>query len=254
MFESLPRDALATDVALVEDRPTVAVLAERDTPILIFEFSAANGWEQASAIGVDWGGAEIMPMQILLVDLTGDGSAEFFVEHIPYNDTLGVVYRHHTDGRWTLEVEGRAMTPTPQGNLRGYDETCVPDCAAGLVVEYEYSWTGSAFSYQAFDTRGNEIDLYVTTACVGDYIARSGPPLRRCDKGPLVETLQAALQWAGFLVSTDGTPPAVDGYYGPSTETSVRLFQLYLGEPVDGIAEGPWFYDLIENYNLSNGY
>ena len=37
------------------------------------------------------------------------------------------------------------------------------------------------------------------------------------------------------------------------TETSVRYYQLLIDVPVDGIAQGSWYYDLFETYNAAMG-
>jgi peptidoglycan hydrolase-like protein with peptidoglycan-binding domain len=46
----------------------------------------------------------------------------------------------------------------------------------------------------------------------------------------------------------------VDGYFGPETEYSIKVYQYQNHLAVDGMVEGQWYHDLIENYNLLNGY
>ena len=56
-------------------------------------------------------------------------------------------------------------------------------------------------------------------------------PIRRCDRGDDVKTIQAALGRAGY-------PLTVDGYFGPHTDRAVRAFQGDNGLHVDGLV-GP---------------
>ena len=56
-------------------------------------------------------------------------------------------------------------------------------------------------------------------------------PVRLCDKGDDVKTIQAALRFDGHSVS-------VDGYFGPKTQSAVLSFQRQHGLTVDGLV-GP---------------
>lgn len=63
------------------------------------------------------------------------------------------------------------------------------------------------------------------------YEVGSDYPLQRCDEGAAVAAVQERLSSAGFDV-------AVDGYFGPATETALRAFQARTGLVVDGLV-GP---------------
>lgn len=56
------------------------------------------------------------------------------------------------------------------------------------------------------------------------------PQLRRGDDGPAVELLQRALTQRGFALG------AIDGDFGPKTETALKAFQLSVGLASDGVA------------------
>ena len=68
---------------------------------------------------------------------------------------------------------------------------------------------------------------HVEATVCPSYRANDQYPLRLCDKGDDVRTIQAALRRAGY-------PIAVDGYFGPNTLRAVRAFQEDNGLTVDG--------------------
>lgn len=63
------------------------------------------------------------------------------------------------------------------------------------------------------------------------YRANDQYPIRLCDKGDDVKTIQASLRRAGY-------PVTIDGYFGPGTNRAVRAFQDDNGLRVDGLV-GP---------------
>lgn len=63
------------------------------------------------------------------------------------------------------------------------------------------------------------------------YITTDQYPIRLCNKGDDVKTIQAALRYAGHSIS-------VDGYFGPNTQRAVLTFQRQHGLTVDGLV-GP---------------
>jgi peptidoglycan hydrolase-like protein with peptidoglycan-binding domain len=56
---------------------------------------------------------------------------------------------------------------------------------------------------------------------------------------------------SGLLYTTSNNP--TDGYFGPETEYSIKVYQYANQLKVDGVVEGQWYRELIENYNLVNG-
>jgi peptidoglycan hydrolase-like protein with peptidoglycan-binding domain len=66
--------------------------------------------------------------------------------------------------------------------------------------------------------------------CGDTYTYNYDLPLKPCDKGMGVESVQSQLVNEGFQVD-------LDGYYGQGTETAVRQFQAAHGLPVTGIVD-----------------
>lgn len=80
-----------------------------------------------------------------------------------------------------------------------------------------------------------------TWAALPSY-REASPELREGGKGPVVAWLQKAL--AGSDVAVDFTPyaGAIDGIYGPKTDTALRALQSWAGVPVDGVVgDDTWF-------------
>ena len=70
-------------------------------------------------------------------------------------------------------------------------------------------------------------------------------PIRLCDKGDDVKTIQAALRRVGY-------PVTVDGYFGPHTNRAVRGFQQSNGLTVDGLV-GPRTWRALNTTLHSSG-
>ena len=66
--------------------------------------------------------------------------------------------------------------------------------------------------------------------CGDTYVYNDELPLKPCDQGMGVESVQSQLLNAGFQVDSDG-------YYGQGTETAVRQYQASRGLPVTGIVD-----------------
>lgn len=240
----------STSAELVDGMPTGVLIDTQSGATTVWNYSRDDGWFETDLVPLDWSPGNSFLNEIRLLDLTGDGSAEVFVNYFPYNDNLGVVFALRS-GSWTEIAYGEALSLNSDNSLSGSEKTCVPDCASGPQLSFRLTWNGSAFTRQDIDDFDNPIEVYVKVGCVGDYRPRTYAPLQKCDKGEPVRQLQAALDYFGFLITSDNEPPAVDGYFGKDTATSVRLYQLYLGIPVTGIADGSWYYQLIEAYNTS---
>lgn len=232
----------STGVALTEGIPIAAVLDPAAGTLSVWEFDTDTGWSQADLLPVDWGdyiGAD----RLLVQDLTGDGSAEVFMNFYPTNDNFGVVFMLRDTG-WVDVVGGQALDVTDDGVLQGYEETCRPNCAEGPYIPYRLRWSGSAFVRQDYDSFGNPAEYYISTPCPKPYNRRTSAPFVRCDTADGVKVLQEALIHYGFLWASEA-----DGFFGPDTETAVRIYQLQVGVPVNGIVDGNWYYSLIESYN-----
>jgi peptidoglycan hydrolase-like protein with peptidoglycan-binding domain len=66
--------------------------------------------------------------------------------------------------------------------------------------------------------------------CGDKYVFNEELPLKPCDQGMGIESVQSQLLGAGFQVD-------LDGYYGQGTETAVRQYQASRGLPVTGIVD-----------------
>jgi peptidoglycan hydrolase-like protein with peptidoglycan-binding domain len=101
------------------------------------------------------------------------------------------------------------------------------------------------------DNYGNKFTPLIGTSC-NTFTPNDYEPYKVCDKGEGIRYLQQVLQDSGLLYSTSNNP--VDGYFGPETEYSIKVYQYQNQLPVNGMVEGQWYRDLIENNNLMNGY
>lgn len=238
---TLPTDLTPTRAALVDDRPMATTVDTVTGELAIWEYNDEGEWFRADSLMLSFGNELPYIDDIKFLDLTDDGSAEIWVEYFPGNDTVGSVFRHENE-QWELVASGTGLTPGSDGStqLRGTENSCKPDCAAGNYYPYTYTWNGSAFKFQAYDNVGNPAYFEVTTDCPKPYNANDSLPLRRCDKGEKVRRLQAALAAEGFLWSDE-----VDGFFGPGTETAVRYYQLAHYLEVNGVVDS-WYWDLVQ--------
>ena len=100
------------------------------------------------------------------------------------------------------------------------------------------------------DFEGNTFTLKLSPGCDA-FTPREYEPFGLCDKGQSIRYLQQILHDWGILQSSNGNP--VDGYFGPETEYAVKVAQYMADAPVTGVAEGQWYYETVETYNLLNG-
>ena len=77
--------------------------------------------------------------------------------------------------------------------------------------------------------------------CGDKYVFNEELPLKPCDQGIGIESVQSQLLGAGFQVD-------LDGYYGQGTETAVRQYQAAHGLPVTGIVDFETYKKLGTNY------
>ncbi|WP_373070468.1 peptidoglycan-binding protein [Gemmatimonas sp.] len=247
-----PASVASSSVGIIAAKLTAATL-DRDTGLVSIWAADGNGtWIESDEWLVEgWSPGMSGIENMAMVDLTNDGSTELFLEYSSGNGFVGRVYQQGTPG-WTSIGFGELLRLQEDGTLLGTTEVCLPSCAAGFGVPYSYLWDGSRFVTQAVDSFGNPITVFVETTCPS-YRFVVYAPLSRCAKGDAVQQLQFALDAAGSLFYTDYGRQATDGYFGAGTETSVRLYQFRNGLPVTGVAEGQWYYNLIEDYNYLRG-
>ena len=129
-------------------------------------------------------------------------------------------------------------------------EPCLPSCADGGAIPISYTWNGSRFIGTAVDDFGNKFTPLIGSSC-STFVSNDYEPYKKCDKGEGIRYLQQVLYDSGLLYSTSNKP--VDGYFGPETEYSIKIYQYQNHLTVDGFVEGQWYHDLIENYNSMNG-
>jgi hypothetical protein len=186
-----------------------------------------------------------------VLDLTGEGDDDVFVGY-HLNDSDGAVFSEVL-GMWKavdfdLGLYGAEVVGTI---VKAYHEPCLPSCADGGAIPISYTWDGNQFIGSAVDDYGNKFTPLIGPSC-STFTPNDYEPYKVCDKGEGIRYLQQVLQDSGLLYSTSNNP--VDGYFGPETEYSIKVYQYQNQLPVDGMVEGQWYRDLIENYNLINGY
>ena len=186
-----------------------------------------------------------------IVDLTGEGDDDIFVDY-HLNDSESQVFSQ-VSGSWkSLNFDlGTHASKVVGTNVEAYHEPCMPSCADGGAILISYAWNGSEFVGSAEDDFGNKFSLIIPPTCAVFIPNDYEEPFKLCDKGDGIRYLQQVLQDSGLLYSSSSKP--VDGYFGPETEYSIKVYQYQNHLTVDGMVEGQWYHDLIENYNLMNG-
>ena len=186
-----------------------------------------------------------------VIDLTGEGDDDIFVSY-HLNDSEGIVFSQ-VSGSWKavdfdLGLHAAQVSGT---KIEAYHEPCLPSCADGGAIPISYTWNGSQFIGSAVDDYGNKFTPLIGPSC-STFTPNDYEPYKVCDKGDGIRYLQQVLQDLGLHYSTSNNP--VDGYFGPETEYSIKIFQYQNQIAVDGVVEGQWYREFIENYNLMNGY
>lgn len=190
---------------------------------------------------------------VRLVDLNGDSSDDIFVDY-HLNDYVGKAFSQ-ISGSWnSLTFDGYDVLNSP--NLSGslitsYELTCLPSCAEGPAIPLTYSWNGSEFNGSAVDAFGNTFTMTVIQSC-SNFRQTESEPYKLCDRGEGIRYLQQVLYDNGGLLILSDNP--IDGYFGAATEYSIKAYQFANNIPVTGTVEGQWYHDLIEGYNLANGF
>jgi hypothetical protein len=210
------------------------------------------GYGTELALMEDWCGNEctwgIDNLQI--ADLTGEGSDDIFVDY-HLNDPESQVFSQ-VSGSWSslkfdLGTFGAKIVGT---QVIAYHQPCLPSCAEGSSIEVSYSWNGTLFEGQSVDDYGNKFSLVIGPTCSA-FTPSDYEPYKLCDEGNGIRYLQQVLYESGLLYTTSNNP--TDGYFGPETEYSIKVYQYANQLKVDGVVEGQWYRELIENYNLVNG-
>lgn len=235
--EIVHEDILSSQVALVDGRPVVVTLPRlkyESEPATVWEFD--DGWRRLRDHLDEYGYGFSSAEQVEFADLTGDGRPELFIRHA-LNRFVGTVYRASGDD-WVVITGGEGLR-LDGGRLVGVERSCDPDCASGGSIEYELVWDGREFAYQVLSRTPPPSTQPVCPAYRDEQI-----PPRLCDRGVLVENLQRALIYSGFMSG------GADGYYGPATAEAVRRLQRAMDLPPTGVLEGRSYYEFMENYRL----
>jgi hypothetical protein len=185
-----------------------------------------------------------------IVDLTGEGDDDIFVDY-HLNDTESQVFSQALGSWQSLSFDlGTRASRLVGTKIVAYHEPCLPSCADGGAIPISYAWNGTKFESYAEDDFGNRFTLTIPPTCAV-FTPSEYEPYMLCDKSDGIRYLQQVLYESGLLYSTSSNP--VDGYFGPETEYSIKVYQYQNRLPVDGFVEGQWYRDLIENYNIVNG-
>lgn len=191
---------------------------------------------------------------------------------LAYNSAV-CPHGHRYEGRGVGVRSG--ANGTNDGNARSEAVVYIAGGSDPLTVEAKLAFLDEAVRMEAPSLRWDHSD-WKPTACAGDPIrewertgwARPGdvaapappapptipppvsggryivnvslPLLRRGSKGQHVGGLQ------GILVGKSGAKIAVDGDFGPATETAVRNWQRFFGLAVDGIVGPATWKSLLE--------
>lgn len=186
---------------------------------------------------------------VQMLDLTGDGLDDLFVQYAP-NHSEAKAFSDF-DGSWkqlTFDGYESAYNGALKGTtVNGIEKTCLPDCATGAYIPVDYTWDGAEFKGDSVDSFGNHFTMTIGPTCTV-FTAKKYEPYKMCDKGQAIKDFQQAL--ADQYLLYDGL---VDSYFGPKLEYSVKSFQYANNLPVTGTIEGQWYHDFIETYNLNNG-
>ena len=205
------------------------------------ELALMDDWCETCTWGID---------NLQIVDLTGEGNDDIFVDY-HLNDTESQVFSQVLGSWKSLEFDliprGSKVVGT---NVVAYHEPCLPSCSDGGAIPITYTWNGTKFESHAEDDFGNKFSLVIPPTCPV-FTPSEYEPYMLCDKSDGIRYLQQVLYESGLLYSTSSNP--IDGYFGPETEYSVKVYQYQNRLIVDGMVEGQWYRDLIENYNLVNG-
>ena len=186
-----------------------------------------------------------------IVDLTGEGDDDIFVDY-HLNDSESQVFSQVLGSWKSLNFDlGTHASKVVGTNVEAYHEPCLPSCSDGGAILISYAWNGTEFVGSAEDDFGNRFTLIIPPTCAVFTLNDYEEPFKLCDKGDGIRYLQKVLYESGLLYSSSSNP--VDGYFGPETEYSIKVYQYQHHLTVDGMVEGQWYHDLIENYNLMNG-
>ena len=210
------------------------------------------GYGSEVALMNDWCGSSCTTGvdAVQIADLTREGDDDIFVSY-HLNDPEGAVVSQ-VSGTWgllpfDLDTHGADVTGS---TVTAWHEPCLPSCGDGGAIPISYRWDGTQFVGIAVDELGNEFTPKIGPGCT-TFKENDFEPYSLCDKGDGIRYLQQVLYDEGLLFSTSSNP--VDGYFGPETEYSIKIFQYRNHLRVDGMVEGQWYHDLVENYNLLNG-
>lgn len=141
------------------------------------------------------------------------------------------------DGEWVIEA---------QGTIKGVTRTKVSDSkwthwGLGKGMEFEFIPGQEPVESKPVVTKPVEEPAKPATNTKNKYSKINYPTIRRGAKGDLVAQLQTFL-------SKDGSTLAIDGIFGPGTQSAVRAFQKRYGLTIDGIVGPQTWGKLLELY------
>lgn len=217
----------------------------REVQVWSFEDGA---WGRHSSLTLTSGSAFSSINGFDVLDVTDDGADDLVVSYWNIFDAAEVFVKNVNSWVGMGEITLPNLGPTERSGQEVY---CLPDCNNPIRVKFNLQWTGLGFARNYVDAAGNSVTISDPAECA-DYIETDFAPLGKCNSGDAVIIFQAALQEAGFLMAGSSGQPVADGYFGPSTALSVRLYQYAKGFPVNGIADGQWYYDLVDSFRERN--
>ena len=256
--ETLPGHAALSDLVgrsdvaghvgpiVLPDGTQVAVITRSDDST-----SQTGTVELAVDHGGDWLVEQTLAVRLLdapvmVGDLTGDDLTEIVVRNFSGSGARSwdVIYRIDPEGPTLKEIPfavnelepllgtlpfGLTVYTVQPDTVSSSVVTCEPSCAddPGTDVEWYLDRSGSLILRPVSPPPPPVVD---PSSC-DTYSFNDQYPIRRCDEGYAVYSIQVALIGHGYTVD-------VDGYFGPATEQAVRDFQRNEGFEVDGLV-GP---------------
>ena len=207
----------STEPALLDGVPIAATSSEYET--ILWQW---DGVSWATDQYISHASSPISYLNdVYLRDLSGDGQPELLIRYgyqdsetlevftpvfdfyvpVEFDDSL--LY-NYVIRRPTWRVDGTRVIMTIN--------SCSPYCAVGAMIDVAFRWSD-----------GMMVLDEVTCPSYRDPRERGDGYLAICDKGPLVQAVQRALNYGNFGFAEP------DGYFGPATRASVIQFQHIFG-------------------------
>ena len=237
--------AVSTEPTQVDNDMLAASSDGSSTRVQLWRYDG-DRWVEDAVLGLTDGFATVSGIEFM--DVTNDSHLELFVHFAGILANGAEIFVKDPTG-WRA-TGSYANLVYNNGALSGSQPFCTnSQCTSPINVPFTLTWMGAAGFAQTFYDRTNAMITIMDIQECTDWYEDEALPLTKCDAGDAVILLQAALAEAGFSFSVNGNNGGlVDGLYGPSTATTVRMYQYANGLPVDGNADGQWYYDLVQRY------